>query len=95
MGDTLLGSFLSCETDPLHCSDLCTLALTEKEIVGKHSVVRCIRTVDNKCLQSYALVDWGATGFGFIDKTFVSHQCLSMKQLARPRFLEVVDGRPI
>ena len=95
MGDTLLGSFLSFETDPLHCSDFSTLALIEKEMEGKHLVVHCILTVDNKSLQSYALVDSGATGFGFIDKTFVSHQCLSMKPLARPRLLEVVDGCPI
>ncbi|KAH0613409.1 uncharacterized protein H6S33_005295 [Morchella sextelata] len=43
----------------------------------------------------HALVDTGATGYGFIDASF-AHSCgYSTEQLPTPRQLQVIDGRPI
>jgi len=62
---------------------------------GRHLVVSCTLAINNTSLPSYALVDSGATGFGFIDKNFVRHHHLTTFPLTQPRLLEVVDGRPI
>ena len=58
-------------------------------------VVSCILADNNSSLSSYALVDSGATGFGFIDGNFVRHHQLHPLPLSLPRNLEVIDGRPI
>jgi transposase InsO family protein len=62
---------------------------------GKHLVVSCTLASNNSSFPSFALVDSGATGFGFIDGNFVRHQNISQLPLLNPRSLEVIDGRPI
>src|SRR3954470_17373672 len=74
---------------------LSSVALTEKEMDGKHLVISCTLASHNTSISSYALIDSGASGNGFIDESYVRCQNLLIKKLYRPRQLEVVDGRPI
>ncbi|KAH0614368.1 uncharacterized protein H6S33_000004 [Morchella sextelata] len=43
----------------------------------------------------HALVDTGATGYGFIDASFAHSRGYSTEPLPTPRQLQVIDGRPI
>jgi hypothetical protein len=94
-GDVLPGVFSSFGKVSICFSGLSTVALTEEEMEGKHLVVSCILAMDNTSLHSYALVDSGATGYGFIDENFVCHHHLPTMPLALPRILEVIYGWPI
>ena len=62
---------------------------------GKHLVLSCTLASHNTSISSYALIDSGASGNGFIDESYASCQNLPLKKLYRPRQLEVVDGRPV
>ncbi|KAH8144379.1 uncharacterized protein LAJ45_11649 [Morchella importuna] len=42
-----------------------------------------------------ALVDTGATGYGFIDASFAKARGYPLEELATPRHLQVIDGRAI
>jgi hypothetical protein len=71
------------------------VALTEKEMEGKHLVVSCTLASNNSSFPSITLVDSGPTGFGFIDGNFIRHQNISQRPLLNTRSLEVIDGRSI
>ncbi|KAH8145239.1 uncharacterized protein LAJ45_10800 [Morchella importuna] len=43
----------------------------------------------------HALVDTGATGYGFIDASFAKARGYPLKELVTPRHLQVIDGRAI
>ena len=46
-------------------------------------------------ISTHALVYCGVTGFAFIDKEFARDHNFPLFKLKRPRYLEVIDGRPI
>jgi hypothetical protein len=67
----------------------------EVSLDGKHLVIACTIYVNEKPIQTYALIDCGATGIAFIDESFASHHQVPFEKLLIPRSLEVIDGRPI
>ncbi len=62
---------------------------------SKHLVVKCSLKIEDKIIDTHALIDCGATGIAFIDKDFVHHHQLQEKEVKESRELEVKDGRPI
>jgi hypothetical protein len=71
------------------------VALTEKEMEGKHLVVSFTLANNNSSFSSFALIDSRATRFGFIDGNFIHHQNISQLPRLNPCSLQVIDGRPI
>ena len=69
--------------------------LDENSLDGRHLVVTCSISFGDSVIQTYALIDCGATGFCFVDESFVRHHSLPRIPLNKPRSLEVIDGRPI
>jgi hypothetical protein len=67
----------------------------ERFIDEEHLVVTCTLEVNNKRIRTFALVDYGATGYAFIDSNFDSHYQLKTRKLNIPCQLEVIDRRPI
>jgi hypothetical protein len=62
---------------------------------SKYLVVKCSLKVEEKIINTHALIDCGATGIAFIDKDFVRHYQLEEKEIRESRELEVIGGRPI
>ncbi|KAH0610200.1 uncharacterized protein H6S33_011727 [Morchella sextelata] len=63
---------------------------------GNQLVVTCSISQDkNSFIPTYALIDTGASGYAFIDESFVRHNNLIMTPLKMPRHIDVIDGRPI
>ena len=62
---------------------------------GKHLVVSCTLSFQDRQIPTYALLDTGATGIAFIDEDFVNYHDIPLAPLKQPRQLEVIDGRPI
>jgi predicted aspartyl protease len=62
---------------------------------GKHVVVTCFLSHSDQEIQTYALIDCGATGYAFVDKDFARHHQLPLRPLKNPRTLEVIDGHQI
>ena len=69
--------------------------IKESSMESKHLVVKCSLKIEDKIIDTHALIDCGATGIAFIDKDFVRHHQIQEKELKDPRELEVIDGRPI
>ena len=82
----------------LHISSLSlqSQVLEEELLDGGHIVVSVkLDDKSNKFFSSYALVDYGATGYAFVDEEFVCDHNLPLYKLKTPRSLEVINGRPI
>jgi hypothetical protein len=47
--------------------------IKESSMESKHLVVKCSLKIENKLIDTHALIDCGATGIAFIDKDFVRH----------------------
>jgi hypothetical protein len=62
---------------------------------SKHLVMKYSLKVEEKIIDTHALIDCGATGIAFIDKDFVRNYGLHEKEQKETRELEVMDGRPI
>jgi predicted aspartyl protease len=62
---------------------------------GKHLVVTCFLSHSDQEIQTYALIDCGATGYAFVDEDFARYHQLPLRPLKNPHTLEVIDGRQI
>jgi predicted aspartyl protease len=62
---------------------------------GKHLVVTCFLSHSDQEIQTYALIDGGATGYAFIDEDFAHHHQLPLHPLKNPHTLEVINGHQI
>jgi hypothetical protein len=62
---------------------------------SKHLTVKCSLKVEDKIIDTHALIDSGATGIAFIDKDIVHYHKLKEKILKESRELEVIDGKLI
>jgi predicted aspartyl protease len=62
---------------------------------GKHLVVTCFLSHSDQEIQTYALIDCGATGYAFIDEDFAHHHQLPLRPLKNPHILEVINGHQI
>ena len=49
---------------------LTEVELTEDQLDGKHIVISCSLSFGNICVQTHALIDYGAAGYAFIDAGF-------------------------
>jgi hypothetical protein len=70
-------------------------AIEERGMDGKHLVVTCALSLNNRKIPTHALIDCGATGYAFIDKDFAELHQLPLYPLKTPRALEVIDGQKI
>ena len=57
-----------------------------------HFVINCLVSNSNKSITSLALIDSGASAFGFVDTKFAQTHNLDFISLRRPRSLKVFDG---
>lgn len=71
------------------------MAAGRELLQGKHLVISCTLNDVSSEIQSYSLIDCGATGIAFIDEDFASRLSFPLYQLKQPREIEVMDGRPI
>ena len=72
------------------------LNLKEEELEGNHLVISCtINKNSPNNIPTYALIDYGAMGYAFIDDEFARYHSLPRYRLKTERELEVIDGRPI
>jgi predicted aspartyl protease len=62
---------------------------------GNHLIVTCTLHDQGNVIKSYALIDCGTTGYAFIDEDFAHHYDLPLHLLKSPRYLTVIDGRPV
>ena len=68
--------------------------MKEKEkLDGSHLVLSCNVNTKKGRVSTTALVDSGANGIAFVDRSFARNHKLPLKPLRKPRRLEVVDGR--
>ena len=74
---------------------LSSASLDLSKLLSTHLVLPCVLSHKNNTICSNALIDTAASGFGFIDADFVSHNKLPRILLQSPRHLEVIDGCPI
>lgn len=73
-----------------------TCSVSEEEMDGNQFVVTCsVSQNKNTFVPTFALIDTGASGYAFVDESFVRHHKLNMTPLKIPRQVEVIDGRPI
>jgi predicted aspartyl protease len=71
------------------------IVIEEGSMDGKHLVVTCFLSHSDREIQTYALIDCGATGYTFVDEDFACHYQLPLHPLKNPHTLEVIDGRQI
>jgi hypothetical protein len=62
---------------------------------GKHLVITCSLTVNNKEIPTHALINCGATGIAFMDQDFAYLYQIPLQELREKKQVEVIDGRPI
>ena len=74
---------------------LTEVELTEDQLDGKHIVISCLLSFGDIRVQTYALIDCGATGYTFVDEEFTRQYQIPQFQHKKPRTVEVIDGRPI
>jgi predicted aspartyl protease len=67
-------------------------AIEERGMDGKHLVVTCALSLNNRKIPTHALIDCGATGYAFIEKDFAELHQLPLYALKTPRVFEVIDG---
>ena len=57
------------------------LNLKEEELEGNHLVISCtINKNSAKNIPTHALIDYGATGYAFVDDEFASYHSLPMNR---------------
>jgi hypothetical protein len=54
------------------------IVIEEGSMDGKHLVVTCFLSHSDQAIQTYALIDCGATGNAFIDQDFACHHQLPL-----------------
>jgi hypothetical protein len=61
----------------------------------KHLLITCTLTMNKQEIQTYSLIDCGATGIAFMGEDFAYHHQIPLQQLLCKKQVEVVDGTPI
>jgi hypothetical protein len=74
---------------------VCKVEVLEGSMEGKHLVMTCILTMNNKEIPTHALIDCGATGIAFMDQHFARHHQIPLQELKEKKQVEVIDRRPI
>ena len=68
------------------------ISLLEEELYKNYIVILYIVKYSNKVIKTYTLIDSGASGYTFIDSSFVQFNDLALDPLQTPCTLEVFDG---
>lgn len=71
------------------------MEVLEGSIEGRHLVITCTLTVNNKGIPTHALIDCRATGIAFMDQDFACHHQIPVQELNTQKQVEVIDGRSI
>jgi hypothetical protein len=71
------------------------IVIEEGSMDGKHLVVTCFLSHSDQEIQTYVLIDCGATGYAFVDEDFARDHQLPLCPLKNPHTLEVIDGHHI
>ena len=84
----------------LKCFGILRLSVSKVEVLegsmeGKHLVITCTLTVNNREIPTHALIDCGATSIAFMDQDFGRHHQIPLQELREKRHVEIIDGRPI
>ena len=79
------------------CISSCSLQsdVKEESLYKNHNIISTQIQNESCLISTHALVDCGATGFAFIDEEFARGHNFPLFKLEKPRYLEVIDGRPI
>ncbi|KAH0606111.1 uncharacterized protein H6S33_003772, partial [Morchella sextelata] len=81
---------------PPPVSVLPAAAVSEDKMSEDSFVVTCsVSQNPDSFIPTYALIDTEASGYAFIDESFVRHNNLAMTPLRKSRQVDVMDGRPI
>ena len=87
---------------PSFCSDILLVSslyvqshIKEELFDGNHIIITTQVKNDSSSINTYALVDYGATGYAFIDEEFAHNHEFPLYKLKKPCCLEVINGRPI
>jgi predicted aspartyl protease len=67
-------------------------AIEEGSIDGNHLIMICTLSLNTKEIPTHTLIDYGATGYAFIDQDFADHHKLPLYPLKIPHTLEFIDG---
>ena len=67
----------------------------EESLDENHIVISTQIQDESSLISTHTLIDYGATGFAFIDKEFAYDHNFPLFKLKKPCCLEVIDGRPI
>jgi hypothetical protein len=62
---------------------------------GKYLVITCFLSHSDQEIQTYTLIDCGATSYAFVDEDFACHHQVPLCPLKNPCTLEVIDSRQI
>jgi hypothetical protein len=70
----------------IKCFGISRLSVRKVEVLegsmeGKHLVITCSLTVNNKEIPIHALIDGGATGIAFMDQDFACHHQIPLQEL--------------
>lgn len=71
------------------------MSIDESCLEGEHTVLPCRILNGENYVNTYAMLDSGASGYAFIDSTFARTHSLPLTKLQYPRRLDVVDGRAV
>ena len=84
----------------LKCFGISRLSVSKVQVLegsmeGKHLVITCSLTVNNREIPTHSLIDCGATGIAFMDQDFARNHQIPLQELKEKKQVEVIDGRPI
>lgn len=63
-------------------------------LMDGHLAIPCTLKLNQQTIHSSALIDSGASGYGFIDHSYTHRHNIPMILLKMPRTLEAFDGNP-
>ena len=82
--------------DMLHISSCSLQSDVKEESLDKNHIVISTQIQDEfSLISTYTLVNYGATGFAFIDEKFAHDHNFPLFKLKKPHCPEVIDRRPI
>jgi hypothetical protein len=68
------------------------IAIEEGSINRKHLIIIYTLSLNSKEIPTYALIDYGATGYAFMDQDFANCHKLPLYPLKITYTLDVIDG---
>jgi hypothetical protein len=83
-------------TSPPHEFCLSSFAIVDENKMDRnHDIVTCTLHDQENVMKSDALIDYGTTGYAFIDEDYACQYHLPLHLLKSTRNLTVINGRPV